>query len=170
MIVISCCLIVLLGQRANAVPTSQDEFTIDAINYHAHAILVWQQEEREQLWEAAHAEEHRRQDALTAAALAEKHSKVSSTSSNKVVSSPTSTGTGRWDALAQCESGGNWAANTGNGYFGGIQFSETTWKQAGGTGLPHQNSRETQIAIAESWLAKTSWAQWPTCSRKLGFR
>ena len=53
-----------------------------------------------------------------------------------------------WDRLAQCESGGNWAINTGNGYYGGLQFSLGTWQAYGGTGLPSQHSRETQIAIA----------------------
>ena len=46
-----------------------------------------------------------------------------------------------WDAIAQCESGGNWAINTGNGYYGGLQFSPATWKSNGGTGMPHQASR-----------------------------
>ena len=54
-----------------------------------------------------------------------------------------------WDQLAQCESGGNWAINTGNGYYGGLQFTLGTWQAYGGTGLPSQDSRETQIAIAE---------------------
>jgi uncharacterized protein YabE (DUF348 family) len=53
-----------------------------------------------------------------------------------------------WDRLAQCESGGNWAINTGNGYYGGLQFSLGTWRAHGGTGLPSQHSRETQIAVA----------------------
>ena len=53
-----------------------------------------------------------------------------------------------WDRLAQCESGGNWAINTGNGYYGGLQFNLGTWQSYGGTGYPHQNSRETQIAVA----------------------
>ncbi len=53
-----------------------------------------------------------------------------------------------WDRLAQCESGGNWAINTGNGYYGGLQFSLGTWQAYGGSGLPSNASRETQIAIA----------------------
>ena len=53
-----------------------------------------------------------------------------------------------WDSLAQCESGGNWAINTGNGYYGGLQFNLGTWRAYGGTGYPHQASRETQIAVA----------------------
>lgn len=78
-----------------------------------------------------------------------------------------------WDRLAQCESGGDWGTNTGNGYYGGIQFSAATWRAAGGTKYApsaHLATREQQIAVAESWLAKTSWSQWPACSRRLGLR
>ena len=75
-----------------------------------------------------------------------------------------------WDRLAQCESGGNWSINTGNGYYGGVQFSASTWRAMGGSGLPHQNSRETQIAIAKKLQARAGWGQWPACSAKLGLR
>lgn len=73
-----------------------------------------------------------------------------------------------WDALAQCESGGNWAANTGNGYYGGLQFSASTWQSVGGTGLPHEHSRETQIHFGQVLQARSGWGQWPHCSSKLG--
>ncbi len=53
-----------------------------------------------------------------------------------------------WDAVAQCESGGNWSINSGNGYYGGLQFSPATWTANGGAGLPHQASREEQIRVA----------------------
>ena len=66
----------------------------------------------------------------------------------KVVRIGTKIPDGVWDRLAQCESGGNWHINTGNGYYGGLQFSLGTWHAYGGTGLPSQHSRETQIAIA----------------------
>lgn len=75
-----------------------------------------------------------------------------------------------WDRLAQCESGGNWAANTGNGYYGGVQFSARTWKGLGAPGLPHQHSREVQIKYAKILQAKYGWGQWPACSKKLGLR
>ncbi|MCB0976955.1 MAG: transglycosylase family protein [Acidimicrobiales bacterium] len=75
-----------------------------------------------------------------------------------------------WDALAQCEAGGNWAINTGNGYYGGLQFSASSWHAVGGTGLPHQHSRETQIAMGERLRAAQGWGAWPACSRKLGLR
>ena len=74
-----------------------------------------------------------------------------------------------WDQLAQCESGGNWAINTGNGYYGGLQFNLSTWQSYGGTGLPSENSRETQIAIAEKVRAATGgYGSWPACSASLG--
>lgn len=72
-----------------------------------------------------------------------------------------------WDALARCESGGNWAINTGNGYFGGLQFTLSSWKGVGGTGYPHQNSKEEQIYRAERLLASQGWNAWPACARKL---
>jgi hypothetical protein len=75
-----------------------------------------------------------------------------------------------WDRLAQCESGGNWHINTGNGYYGGLQFSASSWAWVGGHGLPHEHSRETQIAMAERLLARQGWGAWPSCSRRLGLR
>lgn len=73
-----------------------------------------------------------------------------------------------WDALARCEAGGNWAINTGNGYYGGLQFSAATWAAVGGTGLPHQNSREEQILRGSILQARSGWGQWPACARILG--
>jgi hypothetical protein len=78
--------------------------------------------------------------------------------------------TGKWDRLAQCESGGRWNVATGNGYFGGLQFSPRTWKAFGGQGSPHKASKGQQIAVAERILAKQGWKAWPACSKKLGFR
>ena len=75
-----------------------------------------------------------------------------------------------WDRLAQCESGGNWAINTGNGYYGGIQFSLSSWQAVGGTGYPHEHSRETQIAMGQRLWQQGGWAHWPGCSRQLGYR
>jgi uncharacterized protein YabE (DUF348 family) len=74
-----------------------------------------------------------------------------------------------WDRLAQCESGGNWAINTGNGYYGGLQFNLQTWRAYGGSGYPHQASRETQIAIATKLRdANGGYGAWPHCSQQLG--
>lgn len=73
-----------------------------------------------------------------------------------------------WDRLAQCESGGNWSINTGNGYYGGLQFTLSTWRGVGGSGYPHQASREEQIARAQILQARSGWGQWPACTAKLG--
>ncbi|GAA3660906.1 resuscitation-promoting factor [Nocardioides ginsengisoli] len=74
-----------------------------------------------------------------------------------------------WDRLAQCESGGNWAANTGNGYYGGLQFNVGTWRSYGGSGYPNQASRSTQIAIATKVRdASGGYGAWPACAAKLG--
>lgn len=75
-----------------------------------------------------------------------------------------------WDSLAQCESGGNWATNTGNGYAGGLQFSASTWAAHGGTGSPANASRAQQIAVAEKVQASQGWGAWPACAAKLGLR
>ncbi len=80
-----------------------------------------------------------------------------------------SSGNTVWDRLAQCESGGNWAINTGNGYYGGLQFSLSTWRAYGGPGYPHQQSRETQIAIATKVRdANGGYGSWPHCSQQMG--
>jgi hypothetical protein len=75
-----------------------------------------------------------------------------------------------WDQLAKCEAGGNWAINTGNGYYGGLQFNLGTWRANGGVGMPHEASREQQIAIGQRVQASQGWGAWPSCTRKLGLR
>ena len=95
--------------------------------------------------------------AVSAAGLA-----LSATAAN--AATPTST----WDALAQCESGGNWSINTGNGFSGGLQFTSSTWSAYGGTGSPQNASREQQIAVAERVQASQGWGAWPSCSSQLG--
>ncbi|AKM79943.1 TPA: hypothetical protein DDX46_01285 [Candidatus Saccharibacteria bacterium] len=78
-----------------------------------------------------------------------------------------------WDQIAQCESGGNWAINTGNGYQGGLQFSPSTWTgHGGGAYAPSANqaTREQQIAVAEKVLASQGYGAWPSCTSKLGLR
>ncbi|APE36366.1 transglycosylase [Nocardia mangyaensis] len=72
-----------------------------------------------------------------------------------------------WDAVAQCESTGNWNINTGNGYYGGLQFSQSTWEAYGGTGYAHNASREEQIRVAENVLAGQGPGAWPTCGAYL---
>lgn len=68
-----------------------------------------------------------------------------------------------WDIVAACESSGNWAINTGNGYYGGLQFSPSTWSANGGSGMPHQASREEQIRVAENVLRTQGIGAWPSC-------
>lgn len=78
-----------------------------------------------------------------------------------------------WDAIAQCESGGNWSINTGNGFSGGLQFHPQTWTGHGGgqyAPTAAQATREQQIAIAEKVLASQGWGAWPACTAKLGLR
>lgn len=75
-----------------------------------------------------------------------------------------------WDQIAQCESGGNWSTNTGNGYSGGLQFTPSTWHAFGGSGSPANASRAEQIAVANRVLAAQGWSAWPVCSRNAGVR
>lgn len=95
-----------------------------------------------------------------------------SSSSKKVTKTPASV-SGAWAALAKCESGGNWSINTGNGYYGGLQFNASSWRGAGGTKyapLPHLATPAEQIATAENLRKNGGWGHWPACSRKLGLR
>jgi len=83
----------------------------------------------------------------------------------------TYSGSSVWDDLAKCESGGNWAINTGNGYYGGLQFSHATWHGYGGgefADYPHQATREEQIIVAERLRAARGYSPWPACRAKLG--
>jgi nucleoid-associated protein YgaU len=73
-----------------------------------------------------------------------------------------------WDAIAACESGGNWATSTGNGFYGGLQFTLSTWHSYGGTGNPANASREAQIAVARKVLAGQGIGAWPVCGRHAG--
>lgn len=76
-----------------------------------------------------------------------------------------------WDDLARCESGGNWAINSGNGYYGGLQFSHETWHGNGGgefAEYPHEATREEQIVVAERLRAVRGYAPWPACRAELG--
>jgi hypothetical protein len=76
--------------------------------------------------------------------------------------------TPNWDAIAQCESGGNWQANTGNGEYGGLQFKPATWARYGGVGNPAAASREQQIAVANRVFAEQGVEAWPKCGAQSG--
>jgi hypothetical protein len=71
-----------------------------------------------------------------------------------------------WDAVAACESGGNWHTATGNGYYGGLQFTMGTWHSNGGSGSPHNASREEQIRVANNVLKTQGIRAWPVCGRR----
>ena len=73
-----------------------------------------------------------------------------------------------WDAIAQCESGGNWSTSTGNGYYGGLQFTPGTWRANGGTGNPASASRAEQIRVAENVLKTQGIGAWPVCGKRGG--
>ncbi|MFE3293897.1 transglycosylase family protein [Rhodococcus sp. NPDC059234] len=84
-----------------------------------------------------------------------------------LASGTASAATHNWDGVAQCESGGNWSTNTGNGYYGGLQFSQSTWTANGGSGSPHGASKSEQIRVAENTLASQGPGAWPVCGQYL---
>lgn len=93
--------------------------------------------------------------------------------SRSSAAAPAVAGGSVWDSIAACESGGNWAINTGNGFQGGLQFTPSTWAGYGGTAYApsaDQASREQQIAVAERVQAAQGWGAWPACTAKLGIR
>lgn len=75
-----------------------------------------------------------------------------------------------WERIAECESNGRWDINTGNGYYGGVQFSLSSWRAVDGTGLPSEASKDEQIYRADLLWQMQGWPAWPACSRLLGFR
>jgi len=99
---------------------------------------------------------------------------LASALSSVLVASPAEAASLRtWKRLAQCESGQRWHINTGNGYYGGLQFSASTWRAFGGrkfAGNAHRASRAEQIRIAEKVRRHQGWGAWPHCSRKVGLR
>ncbi|MCT1591817.1 LysM peptidoglycan-binding domain-containing protein [Kocuria palustris] len=74
----------------------------------------------------------------------------------------------KWDQLVECEASGDWSANTGNGFSGGLQFTPQTWAAFGGSGNAADASPSQQKAVAERVLAEQGWGAWPSCSQKLG--
>ena len=79
---------------------------------------------------------------------------------------PTNLSSVNWDAIAQCESSGNWGANTGNGFAGGLQFTQQTWSAFGGSGSPANASRSEQIRVAEKVLQAQGIGAWPVCGSR----
>lgn len=111
-------------------------------------------------WE--HLKQHKQQEQQKADRAAQEAPKASQ------AAPPAPTTHDVWDRLAQCESGGDWAINTGNGYYGGLQFHPTSWAGVGGTGYPHHATREEQIARAKQLQQLQGWGAWPGCAKRLG--
>lgn len=88
--------------------------------------------------------------------------------STPTVVAPSVTGGSVWDSIASCESGGNWAINTGNGFYGGLQFTLSSWQAVGGSGYPNEASREEQIERAQILQSMQGWGAWPVCAAKAG--
>jgi LysM repeat protein len=85
-----------------------------------------------------------------------------------IAATPAQASETNWDAIAQCESGGNWGISTGNGFYGGLQFTQSTWKAYGGQGSANGASREAQIQVAERVLQGQGIGAWPVCGKKAG--
>jgi hypothetical protein len=75
-----------------------------------------------------------------------------------------------WDAMSDCASDQIWDANTGNGYYGGLQFTLQSWEWMGGSGFPHEAPRSEQIMRAEMLWREQGWAAWPGCAEEMGLR
>jgi uncharacterized protein YabE (DUF348 family) len=101
---------------------------------------------------------------------AKSSTKKSSRKSSSSARAPRVASGGVWDKIARCESGGNWSINTGNGFYGGLQFTKSTWHAFGGSGMPNHASRARQIAVAKKVQKSQGWGAWPGCTRKLGLR
>lgn len=161
------CAVVLLtlfiaaGCERTPAPHHQSIPTLDE----AHAQYQTQQRV---LWLTTYARQRQIDGARYAAAV--RSATVSKTVRDRARPSAPVSGSGIWDKLAACESSGNWSAATGNGFYGGLQYTLSTWRAYGGVGMPNHASREAQIAVAERVLAGQGWGAWPACSRKLGLR
>ncbi len=112
------------------------------------------------------------QNASTQAASTQQSQPAQAAASAPVASTPTSSASGgaggNWSALANCESGGNYSENSGNGYYGAYQFSQQTWNSLGYSGNPADASPAEQDAAAQALQASGGWSQWPSCSSQLG--
>ncbi|BBG01083.1 MULTISPECIES: transglycosylase family protein [Pseudonocardia] len=89
------------------------------------------------------------------------------------VAAPSVESTDTWDELAHCESTGDWNADTGNGFTGGLQFTPSTWEEFGGTryaSSADEASKSEQIAVAKKVQDQQGWKAWPACTKKLGWR
>lgn len=111
--------------------------------------------------------------ALTAIAAAPLGIVGTASAAESSPSAPTVEKTATWDKLAHCESTGNWQADTGNGFKGGLQFTPSTWKSFGGgeyAASPENASKQQQIEVAKKVQDQQGWKAWPSCTKKLGWR
>lgn len=169
----------LSGQEVDQGITLMNE-TVAQAHFVAHVRYA---EEQERLYveylehlaaEQRAAEERERQERerqeRAARERAERERQAAAQSAPQATPPANTGGSGVWDQLAQCESGGNWSINTGNGYYGGLQFSLQSWRGVGGSGYPHQASREEQISRGQALQRIQGWGAWPGCARQLGLR
>src|SRR5699024_9222028 len=115
----------------------------------------------------------KRSSSSTANRSSERSAQDASSAKDSGAAAPSAPSGAVWDRIAQCQSGGNWSINTGNGYHGGLQFSGQTWRAFGGgkyAPTADQASRAQQIDIAKKVQAQQGWGAWPACTSKLGIR
>ena len=155
-------IIAVVGQVARFVATDSANRANASATYLSASILAARQASEEQAARLAAEEEAARQEAARA--------EQARRQAEAAPAAPAASNGSTWDDLAACEAGGNWGINTGNGYYGGLQFSLSSWRAVGGTGYPHEASRETQIAMGERLRGAGGWGHWPACARKLGLR
>lgn len=168
-----------------AILPNSDNSQTHALNFGGYTVLSqestpydWRRTVREAVYLIVleHQQEQERERAAQARREAAQRA-TQQTQSPSVASPSPSTSSGAsggvWDRLAQCESSGNWSINTGNGYYGGLQFAQTSWEAVGGLEFaPRADlaTRQQQIIAAERLLAIQGWGAWPGCSRRLGLR
>lgn len=165
--------LMVIGTSATALAEEDKPAQLEANEFaDAKALYIWNATVYQLFIEEAERQEAERiaqERAAYEQSLSTEVQESSATSYAVTIPAPsTSSGGSVWDALAQCESGGNWSINTGNGYYGGLQFSISSWNAVGGTGLPSDASREEQIARAEQLAASGGFGHWPSCSAQLG--
>ena len=158
---------------AIAAMTPQEQFDLawyamDDLQRYVSGVYLAEMEAAEQ---RAAAEAARRAEEAERARQAEQARQQAARQSS--AAAPSVSGGSVWDTIAQCESSGNWSMNSGNGFYGGLQFTLQSWQYVGGTqyaAYPHQASRAQQIAAAERLLARQGWGAWPACSARAGLR
>lgn len=169
-LVMSTLVLMALASPAMARPTPGPYPPIEKpLTIAEEKIMLFEHNERHRLEHERAAKRAAEQAAREAEAVAQQEAAAQAAPTPSVPMSV------NWDALAQCESGGNWSINTGNGYYGGLQFNQSSWEGAGGLEFaPRADlaTREQQIVAAERWRERhpAGLGAWPACTRKLGWR